>query len=55
VANNAVTTAELAKLVGISQRKIKENLTKLKEAGIIKRVGPAKGGHWHVVENKNRN
>jgi ATP-dependent DNA helicase RecG len=34
--------------VGISQRKIQENIAKLKEQGIIERVGPAKGGHWKI-------
>ena len=26
------------------------NLRKLKSEGIIKRVGPAKGGHWEIIE-----
>jgi len=39
----------LSDLVGISQRKIKENIQKLKEKGILQRIGSAKGGHWEVV------
>ena len=43
-----VVASELAKLVRISERKIKENIRKLKENGLLKRVGPDKGGHWAV-------
>ena len=47
--NNRITTEELSKIVGISKRKIKENIAKLKKKGILKRIGPAKGGYWEVV------
>jgi len=26
----------------------------LKEKGIVKRVGPAKGGHWEIIEGDSR-
>jgi len=42
----------MADLIGISERKIKENIKKLKEKGLLKRVGPAKGGYWVVLEDK---
>lgn len=48
--NSLLSTSELANLVGISQRKIKENISKLKEMGILKRIGPAKGGHWQITK-----
>ena len=47
--NNNYTTAELAQKVGISQRKVKENLRKLKEKGLLKRIGSAKRGYWEIV------
>lgn len=47
--NSKYTTAELSQKVGISQRKIKENLRKLKEMGLLNRLGTAKGGYWEVV------
>lgn len=47
-----ITTSVLAEMIGISQRKIKENIAKLKAIGILKRIGPAKGGYWQVVDNK---
>ena len=48
--NNRITTEELSKIVGISKRKIKENIAKLKKKGILERIGPARGGHWEVKE-----
>ena len=48
-ANNKVTTSELAQIVGISQRKIKENISKLKENGFIERIGSPKGGYWKII------
>jgi len=29
---------------------VKEYLEKLKKKKIIKRIGPAKGGYWEVIE-----
>ncbi len=48
--NANITIAELSKLVAISERKIKVNIMKLKQKGLLKRIGPDKGGHWEVVE-----
>jgi ATP-dependent DNA helicase RecG len=45
-----ISTNELSVKVGISQRKIKENMAKLKEFGVLKRIGPAKGGYWEVIQ-----
>jgi ATP-dependent DNA helicase RecG len=42
---------EIAGIVGISHRKIQENIKKLKDLGVLKRIGPAKGGHWEVLEH----
>ncbi|HZK61342.1 MAG TPA: winged helix-turn-helix transcriptional regulator, partial [Anaerovoracaceae bacterium] len=51
VANNShITALELASVVGISERKIKENIRKLKQNGLLRRIGAAMGGHWEVVE-----
>ena len=47
--DKTVTTRELSLKIGISQRKIKENIGKLKDGGIIRRVGSAKSGHWEIL------
>ena len=46
--NQYITAAELSKIILISERKIKENLSKLKQKNIIERIGPDKGGYWKV-------
>lgn len=48
--NAAISARELSLIVGISPRKIEENIAKLKSIGIITRIGQAKGGYWEAVE-----
>jgi len=48
--NKTISAKELSGIVGISQRKIQENISWLKEKGLIKRIGPDKGGYWEVVK-----
>jgi ATP-dependent DNA helicase RecG len=48
--NPEITTGELAKELGITVKGVEWNIKKLKKEGGIKRVGPAKGGHWEVIE-----
>jgi len=50
IEQSGISTRDLAEKVGLSQRKIKENIAKLKALGLLKRIGPAKGGHWEVLE-----
>ncbi len=49
-ANPHITAAELSGIIGISERKVKENIKKLKEKGLLRRIGPDKGGRWEVVD-----
>ena len=46
--NPQITIPELAGAVGISERKIRENIAKLKTKGHIERIGPDRGGYWKV-------
>ncbi len=48
--NPKVTSEELAKIVGISSRKIRDNIKKLKNEELIGRVGGRKEGYWEIVE-----
>ena len=49
IAKNPTISAQgLAELIGISHRKTQDNLAKLKNMGVLKRIGPDKGGHWEV-------
>lgn len=47
--NRTVSARELSEIIGISNRKIEENIGKLKAQGLLKRVGPEKGGHWEIL------
>ncbi|MBU1993426.1 putative DNA binding domain-containing protein [bacterium] len=47
--NPKISAKQLSEIVGISSRKIEENIKKLKEFGVLKRVGGAKGGHWEII------
>ena len=48
--NPKITQNELAEIAGLTRRGIEWNLAKLKEKGIIKRIGPAKGGYWKIIK-----
>ena len=45
--NPKVSAAMLAEIVGISKRKVEENVTKLKKFGVVERVGGTRG-YWEV-------
>lgn len=45
-----ITRDVLAKLCEISSDGIKWQFNQLKAKGLIRRVGPDKGGHWEIVE-----
>jgi len=47
--NKKITQQLLSEIVGISQKNIRNNMKKLKENGILKRIGPKKGGYWKVL------
>jgi len=47
--NNTITIDQLAAVFKITRRTIIRDIDRLKEEGRIKRIGPAKGGHWEVI------
>ncbi len=48
--NPSITVSDLSNLLGISRNATDKNIQFLKDKGWIKRIGPAKGGHWAVIE-----
>lgn len=48
--NPNATAAYISKEVGIASRNVQEHLRKMQGQGIIRRVGPDKGGHWEIVQ-----
>ena len=49
-----ISARDIALLIGISQRAVEKNISKLRKKGILNRVGPAKGGYWEIVNNNNK-
>jgi predicted HTH transcriptional regulator len=47
-----ITTEELSSVIAVSPKGIEWNLKKLKEEGVIRRVGAAKGGYWEVMKDQ---
>ena len=46
--DDAVTTERLGEILDISKRAVLKQIGKLKHQGRLRRIGPAKGGHWEV-------
>ena len=44
--DKSITTSEMAEIVQVTTRAIEKQISKLKDKGIIERVGPDKGGYW---------
>jgi len=49
--NKKITQQLLSEIVGISPKNIRNNMQKLKENGILKRIGSKKSGYWEVIVN----
>jgi ATP-dependent DNA helicase RecG len=46
-----LSAEDIADKIGISSRAIEKNITNLKKAGLLKRIGPDKGGYWKVLKS----
>ena len=47
--NPNITLSEIAENLGVSRRWIATNVKFLQNKGIVKRIGPNKGGHWEII------
>ena len=45
-----LSVPELASRMNKSESAVERAIRKLRETGKLKRIGPAKGGHWQVLE-----
>ena len=52
--NPKITREELSEKTGLTIRGVEWNLAKLKQKGLLKRIGPAKGGHWKIKKLKTK-
>ena len=47
--NPNATALSISKEINIASRNVQEHLRKLQEQGVIRRIGPDKGGHWEII------
>lgn len=43
-----ITTTQMAATLGINRSALSKHLRRMQEEGVIRRIGPDKGGHWEV-------
>ena len=48
--DNTMSTATLAERISITAKAVKKQIAALKADGVLRRIGPDKGGYWQVVE-----
>ncbi len=48
--NPYISKREMSEKIGISTTAIDKNISTLKKKGLLKRVGPARGGHWEITK-----
>jgi len=46
--NPLISKKELSKKLGISTTSIDKNISQLKKKGLLRRIGPDKGGRWEI-------
>lgn len=51
--DNSLSAATLAERISITSKAVEKHIAKMKAEGILKRVGPDKGGYWQLVEKTN--
>ena len=47
-----ISKRELSDQIKISDTAVDKNISKLKKMGLLRRIGPAKGGYWKVIKKK---
>lgn len=50
--NPRISTAKMGEILGISKRAVLKQTKTLQELGMLKRIGPARGGHWEITTKK---
>ncbi|MDO5527301.1 MAG: winged helix-turn-helix domain-containing protein [Prevotella sp.] len=50
ISNNPnITTTQMATALGINRSAVSKHIKRMQAEGVIRRVGPDKGGHWEVT------
>ena len=51
--NPQITSMQMAERLGINRSAISKHLKRMQAEGVVRRIGPDKGGHWEVNHNTN--
>ena len=51
--NPQITSMQMAERLGINRSAISKHLKRMQTEGVVRRIGPDKGGHWEVDHNTN--
>ena len=47
-----ISTSKMAEIIGVDRRNIARNIKKPQEQGVVRRVGPDKGGFWECIRGR---
>lgn len=47
-----LSAAALAERISITAKAVEKQIARMKADGVLRRIGPDKGGYWQVVEKK---
>lgn len=50
--DNTLSAADLAERIGITAKAVEKQIARMKADGVLRRIGPDKGGYWQVAEKK---
>ena len=50
IENPDISIEELATVCNLTREGINYNIRNLKRRGVLRRVGPDKGGHWEIIK-----
>ncbi len=48
--DNTLSAATLAERIGITAKAVEKQIARMKADGVLRRIGPDRGGYWQVVE-----
>lgn len=48
--NPAISITEMCPITGLSRSGVQKIIIRLRQQGVLRRVGPAKGGYWEIIE-----
>ena len=48
--DNSLSAEALAERIGITPKAVEKHIARMKAEGILKRIGPDKGGYWQIME-----